>query len=167
MAIRWGNNGKSERLYFLGLQNHYRCVTAAMKLKDVCSLEEKKQPRQLTNLDSILKSREITLPSKFHLFKAMVVPVIMYGPCESWTIKKAEHQRIDAFKLWCWKTLESPLDSKEIQAVHSKGNQSWIFLEGLVLKLQYFGYLMQRADYWKRLWCWERLKVGGEVDDRG
>ena len=93
-----------------------------------CSHEIKRRlllgRKVLTNLDSILKSREITLPSKFHLFKAMVVPVIMYGPCESWTIKKAEHQRIDAFKLWCWKTLESPLDSKEIQAVHSKGNQS-------------------------------------------
>ena len=125
----------------------------------------------MTNLDSILKSREITLPSKFHLFKAMVVPVIMYGRCESWTIKKAERQRIDAFELWWRKRLLRifccPRDSKEIQAVHPKGNQSGIFLEGLVLKLQYFGYLMRRADYWKRLWCWEKLKVGGKVDDRG
>ena len=78
----------------------------------------------MTNLDSILKSRDITLPTKVHLVKAMVFPVVMYG-CESWTIKKAECQRIDAFELWCWKkTLESPLDSKDIQPVHPKGNQS-------------------------------------------
>ena len=77
----------------------------------------------MTNLDSILKSRDITLPTKVHLVKAIVFPVVMYG-CESWTIKKAEHRRIDAFELWCWKTLESPLDCKEIQPVHPKGNQS-------------------------------------------
>ena len=78
----------------------------------------------MTNLDSIFKSRDITLPTKVHLVKAMVFPVVMYG-CESWTIKKAECQRIDAFQLWCWeKTLESPLDCKEIQPVHPKANQS-------------------------------------------
>ena len=77
----------------------------------------------MINLDSILKSRDIILPTKVHLVKAMVFPVVMYG-CESWTIKKAEHQRIDAFELWCWRRLESPLDSKEIQPVHPKGNQS-------------------------------------------
>ena len=76
----------------------------------------------MTNLDRILKSRDITLPTKVCLVKAMVFPVIMYG-CESWTIKKAEHQRTDAFEL-CWRTLESPLDCKEIQPVHPKGNQS-------------------------------------------
>ena len=80
----------------------------------------------MTNLDSILKSRDITLPTKVHLVKALVFPVVMYG-CESWTIKKAEHQRIDAFELWCWRTLESPLDCKEIQPVHPKGDQSWVF----------------------------------------
>ena len=75
-------------------------------------------------LNTILKSRDITLPTMVHLVKAMVFPVVMYG-CESWTIKKAEHQRIDASELWCWKkTLESPLDCKEIQPVHPKGNQS-------------------------------------------
>ena len=79
--------------------------------------------KAMTNLDSILKSRDITLPTKVHLVKAIVFPVVMYG-CESWTIKKAEHRRIDAFELWCWKTLESPLDCKEIQPVHPKGNQS-------------------------------------------
>ena len=81
----------------------------------------------MTNLDSIFKSRDITLPTKVHLVKAMVFPVVMYG-CESWTVKKAEHQRIDAFELWCWRTLESPLDCKEIQSVHFKGDQSWVFI---------------------------------------
>ena len=77
--------------------------------------------KAMTNLDSILKSRDITLPTKVHLFKAIVFPVVMYG-CESWTIKKVERQRTDAFELWCWKTLEIPLDCKEIQSVHPKGN---------------------------------------------
>ena len=81
----------------------------------------------MTNADSIFKSRDITLLTKVHLVKAMVFPVDMYG-CESWTIKKAECQRIDAFELWCWKTLESPLDCKEIQPVNPKGNQPWIFI---------------------------------------
>ena len=81
----------------------------------------------MTNLDSILKSRDITLLTKNHLVKAMVLPVLMYG-CESWTVKKAECQKIDAFELWCLeKTLESLLDCKEIQPVHSKGDQSWVF----------------------------------------
>ena len=77
----------------------------------------------MKNLDSILKSLDITLPTKVHLVKAIVFPVVMYG-CESWTIKKAEHQKIDAFELMLEKTLESPLDYKEIQPVHPKGNQS-------------------------------------------
>ena len=77
----------------------------------------------MTNLDSILKSRDMTLSTKVRLIKAMVFPVVMYG-CESWTTKKAEHQRIDAFELVLEKTLESPLDSKEIQSVHPKGDQS-------------------------------------------
>ena len=80
----------------------------------------------MTNLDSILTSREITLPTKVHLVKDMVFPVVMYG-CESWIVKKAERQRIDAFELWCWKRLESPLDCKEIQPVHSEGDQPWDF----------------------------------------
>ena len=79
----------------------------------------------MTNLDSILKSRDITLPTKVRLVKAMDFPVVIYG-CESWTIKKAECQRIDAFELWCWRT-ESPLDCKEIQPVHSEGDQPWDF----------------------------------------
>ena len=91
-------------------------LTAAMKLKDVHSLEEK----LLTNLDSILKSRNITLTTKGCLVKATVFLVVMYV-CESWTIK-AEHRRIDAFELWCWRRLNSPLDCKEIQPVHPKVN---------------------------------------------
>ena len=77
----------------------------------------------MTNLDSLLKSRDITLPTKVHLVKAMVFPVVTYG-YESWTIKKAEHRRTDAFELWCWRRLLSPLDIKEIQPVHPKGNES-------------------------------------------
>ena len=91
-------------------------VTAAMKLKDVRSLEEK-----LTNLDSILKSRDITLPTKVCIVKSIILPVVMFG-CESWTVKKAECGRTDAFELWCWRRLLSPLDCKEIQPVHPKGN---------------------------------------------
>ena len=82
----------------------------------------------MTNLDSILKSRDITLSTKFRLVKTMVFPVVMDG-CESWTIKKAKHRRIDAFELWCWRRLlRSPLDCKEIQPVHPKGDQSWVFI---------------------------------------
>ena len=100
----------------------------------------------MTNLDSILKSRDITLPTKVHLVKAMVFPVVMYG-CESWTIKKSEHQRIDAFELWCWRRL------LRVPCIARRSNQSTLkevspeySLEGLVLKLQYFGHLMHRTD---------------------
>ena len=96
-------------------------VIAAMKLKKCLLLRRKVK----TNLDSILKSRDITLSTKVHLVKAMVFPVVMYG-CESWTVKKAEHQRTDALIVVLEKTLESPLDCKEIQPVHSKGDQSWV-----------------------------------------
>ena len=81
----------------------------------------------MTDLDSVLKTRDITLPTKVHLAKAMVSPVVMYG-CKSWITKKAEHGRIDAFELWCWRRLESPLDCKEIQPVQPKENQAWIFV---------------------------------------
>ena len=83
----------------------------------------KKSYDQPTNLDSTVKSRDITLLTNVRLVKAMVFPVVMYG-CESWTIKKAEHHRIDAFEMWCWRRLESPLDCQEIQPVNPKGNQS-------------------------------------------
>ena len=95
-----------------------------------CSHEIKRRlllgRKVMTNLDSIFKSRDITLPTKVHLVKAMVFPVVMYG-CESWTVKEAEGRRIDAFELVLEKTPESPLDCKEIQPVHSKGDQSWMF----------------------------------------
>ena len=97
-------------------------VTASMKLKRRLLLGRK----AMTNLDSILKSRDITLLTKVRIVKAMVFPAVMYG-CERWTIKKVEHWRIDAFELWCWKRLLSPLDCKEIQPVHSEGDQSWVF----------------------------------------
>ena len=106
----------------------------------------------MTNLDSILKSRDITLPTKFHLVKALVFPVVMYG-CESWTIKKAEHQRIDAFELWCWRRL------LRVPGTARRPNQSILkeispgcSLEGLMLKLklQYFGHLMQSPDSFEK-----------------
>ena len=81
----------------------------------------------MTNLDSMFKSRDITLSTKVRLVKAMVFPVVMYG-CESWTVKKAEHRRIDAFEQWCCRRLLRPLDFKEIQPVHPKGDQSWVFI---------------------------------------
>ena len=137
-----------------------------------CSHEIKRclflERKAVTNLDSILKSRDITSPSKVHLVTAMVVSVVMYG-CESWTMEKAESWRIDAPTVVLEKTLESPLDCKEIQPVHPKGNQPWIAIEGLMLKLkpQYLGHLMWRTDSLERPWCWVRLKAGGEGDDRG
>ena len=103
--------------------------------------------KAMTNLDSILKSKDITLLTKVRIIKGMVFPVVRYG-CESWTIKKAEHQRIDAFQLWCWrKILESPFNSKKIknQSILKKINPEYS-LEALKLKLQYFSHLVQRAD---------------------
>ena len=96
-----------------------------------CSHEFKRclllRRKVLTNLDSILKSRDNIYQQRSVLGKGLIFPVVIYG-CESWTIKKAERRRIDAFELWCWRRLESPLDSKENQPVHAKGNQSWIFI---------------------------------------
>ena len=97
-------------------------VTAAMKLRHLLL-----GSKAVTNLDSILKSRDITLPTKVHTVKAMVFPVVMYG-CKSWTIMKAEHQRIEAFELGCWKRHESLWNCKETKPANSKGNQSWIFI---------------------------------------
>ena len=94
-----GKQWKQCQTLFFWAQKSLQMVTAAMKLKDAYSLEGK-----LSNLDSILKNRDITLPTKVHLVKAMIFPVVRYG-CESWTVKKAEHQRIDAFELWCWRRL--------------------------------------------------------------
>ena len=113
----------------------------------------------MTNLDSIFKSRDITLPTKVCLVKAMVFPVVMYG-CESWTIKKAEGRRIDAFELWCLRSLESPLDCKEIQPVHIKEISLEYSLEGLMLKLklQYSGHLMQRTDSFEKTLMLEKIE---------
>ena len=116
----------------------------------------------MTNLDSILKSRNITLPTKFHLIKAIVFPVVMYG-CESWTIKKAERQRIDAFELWCWRRLLGVLWTARTS------NQSILMeispqysLEGLMMKLkfQYFGHLMQRADSFEKTLMLGKIEGG-------
>jgi len=106
----------------------------------------------MTNIDSILKSRDITLPTKVHLVKAMVFPVFMYG-CESWTVKKAECQRIDAFELWCWRRLlRVPWTAKRSKQSILKEISPWCSLEGLMLKLkfQYFGHLMQRANSFEK-----------------
>ena len=100
----------------------------------------------MTNLDNVLKSRDTTLPIKIHIVKAMIFPVVMYG-CESWTIKKAEHQRIDAFELWCWRRpLRVPWTSRRSNQSILKEISPKYSLEGLMLKLQYFGHLMRRTD---------------------
>ena len=123
----------------------------------------------MTNLDSILKSRDITLPTKVRVVKAMVFPVVMYG-CESWTVKKAERWRIDAFELWCWRRLlRVPWTARRsnqsiLKEISPEYSLEWLMLK---LKLQYFAYLMRRTDSLKWPWCWGRLKVGEERDDRG
>ena len=116
----------------------------------------------MTNLDSILKSRDITLPTMVHLVKAMVFPVVMYG-CESWTIKKAEHQRIDAFELWCWKRLlRVPWTARRSNQLILKKISPEYSLEGLMLtmKLQYFGHLMRRTD------SMEKTLMLGKIEGR-
>ena len=143
MANRMGNSGNSDRLYFGGALKSLQMVTAAMKLRHLL-LEGK----VMTNLDSILKSRDIPLPTKVHLVKAMISPVVMYR-CESWTVKKAEHQRIDAFEVWCWRRLlRVPWTARRSNQSILKEISPEYSLEGLTLKLklQYFGHLMGRAD---------------------
>ena len=124
----------------------------------------------MTKLDSIFKSRDITLPTKVRLVKAMVFPVVMCG-CESWTVKKAEHRRIDAFELWCWRRLlRVPWTARRsILKSILKEISPGCCLEGMMLKLklQYFGHLMRSVDSLERLWCWEELGAGGKGDDRG
>ena len=153
----------SDRFYFLGLQNHCR---ADCNHSDTCSLEGKLWQKQ----DSILKSRDITLPTKVCTVKATVFPVVMYG-CESWTIKKAEHWRTDAFKLcklWHWRRLlRVPQTARRsIQPILKEINPEYS-LEVLMLKLHYFGHLMQRADSLEKtdagkVW---RQKEKGMVED--
>ena len=116
----------------------------------------------MTNLDSILKSRDITLPTKVHLVKAMVFPVVMYG-CESWTVKKAERRRIDAFELWCWRRLlRVPWTARRSNQSIVKEISPGISLEGMMLKLklQYFGHLMRRVD------SLEKTLMLGRIGDR-
>ena len=123
----------------------------------------------MTNLDSILKSRDITLPTKICLVKAMVFPVVMYG-CESWTIRKAEGRRIDAFELWCWRRLlRAPWTAGRSNQSILKEISPEYSLEGLMLKLkcQYFGHLMRRADSSKKTLMLGKIEGRGEGDDRG
>ena len=131
MANRWGNNGNSERLYFGGFQNHCRWGDCSCEIKRRLLLGRK----AMTNLDSIFKSRDITLPTKVHLVKAMVFPIVMYG-CESWTIKKAEHWRTDAFELLCWRILlRVPWTSRRSNQSIIKEISPEYSLKGLKLKL--------------------------------
>ena len=156
--------GKQWKQWYIWLQNHCRWWLRHGIKK--CLLLGRKA---LTNLDSILKGRDITLPTKVYLVKAMGFPVVMYG-CECWTVKKAVSWRIDAFELWCWRRLLRVLWTAR------RSNQSILkdispeySLEGLMLKLklQSCGHLMQRTDLFKKTLFWERLRAGGEGDDRG
>ena len=123
----------------------------------------------MTNLDSLLKSRDITLPTKVRLVKAMVFPLVMYG-CESWTIKKAESIRIDAFELWCWRRLfRVPWTARRSNQAILKEISPGCSLEGLMLKLklQYFGHQMQKADSFEKTLILGGIGAGGEGNDRG
>ena len=125
--------------------------------------------KAMTNLDNILKSRDVTLQRKVCLVKAVVFPVVMYG-CEIWTIKKAETQRIGAFELWCCRRLlripwtARSLNQSILKGINPKYSLAWLMLK---LMLQYFGTWCEQLTCWKRPWCWERLKAGGEGDNRG
>ena len=156
MANRWGNNGNSDRLYFLGLQNHCRWWLQPWNEKMLTSW------KAMTNPDSVLKSRNITLPTKVCIVKAMVFPVIMYR-CESWTIKKAERWIIDAFELWCWRRLlRVPWTARRPNQSILKEINLGYSLEGLMLKLklQYFDHLMWRAD------LLEKTLMRGKIEGR-
>ena len=122
----------------------------------------------MTNLDSIFKSRDITLPTKVRLVRAMVFPVVMYG-CESWTVKKAEHRRIDAFGVWCWRRLlRVPWTARRSNQSIPKEISLEYSLEGLMLKpkLQYFGHLMQRADSFEKTLMLGKIEGGRRKGDR-
>ena len=157
MGNRWVNSGYSVKLYFFGSK-----ITA----DGDCSHEIKRclllGRNVMTNTDSILKSRDITLPTKVRLVKAMVLPVVMYR-CESWTVKKAECQRIDAFELWCWRRLlRVPWTARRSNQSILKKISSEYSLEGLmlVLKLQYFCHLMQRTDSFEKTLMLGKIKGG-------
>ena len=142
MANRWGNIGNSVRLYFLGFIT-LQILTAAMKLRHLILGR-----KVMTRIYSILKSRDITLPTKVHLVKGMVFPVVMCA-CESWAVKKADYWRIDAFELWCWRRLlRVPWTARRSNQCILKEISPGCSLEGMMLKLklQYFGHLMGRVD---------------------
>ena len=145
MGNRWGgDSGNSVRLYFFLAPKSSADGDCSHEIKRCLLLGRK----LMTNLDSIFKSRDITLPTKIHLVKAVVFSVAMYG-CEIWTVKKAEYQRIDAFELWCWRRLlRVPWTSRRSNQSILKEISPGSSLEGLMLrlKLQYFGHLMWRAD---------------------
>ena len=139
-----GKQWKQWQTLFWGAPKSLQMATIAMKLKDAYFLERE----VMTNLDGILKSRDITLPAKVRLVKGMVFPVVMYG-CESWTIKKAEHRRIDAFEVWCWRRLlRVPWTARRSNQSILKEISPGCSLKGLMLKLklQYFSHLMWRTD---------------------
>ena len=146
-----GETVKTVSDFIFGAPKSLQMVIAAMKLKDADS-----------NLDSILNSRDITLPTKVHVVKAMVFPVVMYR-CESWTVKKAEHRRIDAFELWCWRRLlRVPWTARRSNQSILEETSAGCSLEGLMLKpkLQHFGHLMQRAD------SFEKTLMLGKIEGR-
>ena len=167
MANRWGKKWKQWQIIILGGSK----ITADGD--DDCSHEIKRclllGRKAMTNLDSIFKSKDITLPTKVHLVKIIVFPVVMYE-CKSWTIKKAEHRRIDAFELWCWRRLLSvPWTARRSNQSILKEVSPEYSLEGLRLKLkfQYFGHLLQRTDSLEKILMPGKMKAGGEGDDRG
>ena len=159
MANRWGNSG----WFILGSSK----ITA----DGGCSHEIKRRlllgRKVMNNIDAIVKSRDITFPTKVWLVKAMVFPVVMYG-CKSWTVKKAEHQRIDAFELWCWRRLlrvpwlqgnpTSPSERRSVLGVHWK---NWCLNSNILATS------CEELTHWKRPWCWEGLGAGEERDNRG
>ena len=162
----WQIDGKtvaSVIIYFLGLQNH--CRWWLQPLIKRCLLLGRKV---MTNLDSILKSKDITLPTEVRLVKAMIFPVVMYG-CESWTVKKAEHQRIDTFELWCWRRLlRVPWTARRYNQSILREISPGCSLEGLMLKnSNALATWWEELNHWKRPWCWEGFGAGGEGDDRG
>ena len=162
MANRWGKKCKQWWILFSWAPKSLQLVTAAMKLRHLLLGR-----KATTNLDSILKSKDITLPTKIRTVKAMVFLVVMHG-CESWTIKKAECQRIDAFDMWCWRLLRVPWTARRSNQSIPKEISPEYSLEGLTLKLklQYFGHLMERTDSLEKTLMLGRLKAGGEGYDR-
>ena len=164
MGNIWGNSGNSVRLHLGGAPKSLQMVIAARNLKDPTSWR-----KVMTNLDCTLKSRDITLPKKVCLVKAMVFPVVMYG-CESWTVKEAEHWRIDAFELWCWRRLlRVPWTARRSNQSILKEISPGCSLEGLMLKLkpQYFGHLMGRVDSLEKTLMQKGLGARREGDGRG